>query len=55
MREAGLMHGIQMHSCAVLSSGAVSCWGDNDDGRVIALECARGDALCADQVFSADW
>ena len=49
------MHGLQAHSCAVLSSGAVSCWGTNDYGQVSALAdlrggcvCARGDAVCAD-------
>jgi len=47
------MHGLQYHSCAVLSSGAVSCWGGNDYGEVIGLAdlrggCvfARGDVLC---------
>ncbi len=55
------MHGLQVHSCAVLSSGAVSCWGRNGDGQVIALAdlrgfvCARGDAVCAEQVFRAGW
>ena len=49
------MHGLQYHSCAVLSSGAVSCWGWNNDGEVSALAdlrggcvCAWGDAVCAD-------
>ena len=41
-RDAGLMYGLQQHSCAVLSSGAVSCWGYNGDGRVIKAACWRG-------------
>jgi len=41
-RDAGLMYGLQYHSCAVLSSGAVSCWGWNDYGQVIAAACLRG-------------
>ena len=56
------MHGLQDYSCAVLSSGAVSCWGRNDNGQVSALAdlrggCvrARGDDLCAEQVFCAGW
>ena len=56
------MHGLQGHSCAVLSSGAVSCWGWNDYGQVSALAdlrggclCARGDVVCAEQVFCAGW
>ena len=45
------MHGLQCHSCAVLSSGAVSCWGRNDYGQVSALAdlrgvvCVRGEML----------
>jgi len=56
------MHGLQEHSCAVLSSGAVSCWGRNGQGQVIALAdlrggcvCARGEVVCADEVFCAAW
>ena len=41
-RDAGLMYGLQEHSCAVLSSGAVSCWGYNGYGQVIAAACSRG-------------
>ncbi len=41
-RDAGLMYGLQAHSCAVLSSGAVSCWGWNLAGQVIAAACWRG-------------
>ena len=41
-RDAGLMYGLQAHSCAVLSSGAVSCWGRNVEGQVIAAACWRG-------------
>ena len=45
------MHGLQAHSCAVLSSGAVSCWGWNGYGQVSALAdlrgvvCVRGEML----------
>jgi len=39
MREADLTHGFQFHSCAVLSSGAVRCWGVNGYGQVSALAC----------------
>ena len=60
--EAGLMHGLQGHSCAVLSSGAVKCWGWSGNGRVIlrvlaceGIVCARGDSLCADKVLAAGW
>ena len=41
-RDAGLMYDLQLHSCAVLSSGAVSCWGYNGEGQVIAAACSRG-------------
>jgi len=60
-RDAGLMYGLQGHSCAVLSSGAVSCWGYNGDGRVIAAACWRGGWVCvvrycaADEVIFAGW
>ncbi len=61
-RDAGLMRGLQSHSCAVLSSGAVSCWGRNDYGQVIAVACSRGGlGVCmrghcaADEVLSAGW
>ena len=58
---AGLMYGLQYHSCAVLSSGAVSCWGDNNKGQVIAAACSQGGWVCegkycaADEVISAGW
>ena len=45
-RDAGLMYGLQYHSCAVLSSGAVSCWGRNSYGQVIAAACSRGVLVC---------
>jgi len=60
-RDAGLMYGLQYHSCAVLSSGAISCWGRNDYGQVIAAACWRGGWVCevrycaADEVISAGW
>jgi len=41
------MHGLQTHSCAVLSSGAVSCWGYNAYGQVSALADLRGGCVCA--------
>ena len=62
VREVGLMHGLQAHSCAVLSSGAVKCWGFNGTGqvilRVLACEgavCVREDCFCADKVLAAGW
>ena len=60
-RDAGLMYGLQYHSCAVLSSGAVSCWGLNSLGQVIAAACSRGGWVwlgrhcAADDVISAGW
>jgi hypothetical protein len=60
-RDAGLMYGLQWHSCAVLRSGAVSCWGLNGNGQVIAAACRRGGRMCvgrhcaADEVLSAGW
>ena len=60
-RDAGLMYGLQYHSCAVLSSGAVSCWGYNVDGEVIAAACSLGGWVwlgrrcAADDVISAGW
>ena len=60
-RDAGLMYGLQLHSCAVLSSGAVSCWGWNAYGQVIAAACSRGGRVCAgrysasDEMISAGW
>jgi hypothetical protein len=41
------MHGLQIHSCAVLSSGAVSCWGYNQKGQVIGLADLRGGCVFA--------
>ncbi len=58
---AGLMYGLQGHSCAVLSSGAVSCWGRNGQGQVIAAACSREGLVCvgryddADELMSAGW
>ncbi len=46
MREAGLMQGLQFHSCAVRSSGAVSCWGNNAYGQVIAFAGLRWGCMC---------
>ena len=60
-RDAGLMHGLQRHSCAVLSSGAVFCWGYNFYGQVIEAAVLRGGWVCvgrrcvADEVISAGW
>ena len=60
-RDAGLMYGLQTHSCAVLSSGVVKCWGMNTFGQVIAAACSRGGWVCAvrhcasDEVISAGW
>ena len=53
-RDAGLMYGLQGHSCAVLSSGAVSCWGFNGAGQVIAAACSRGSWVCARRHCAAD-
>ena len=58
-RDAGLMYGLQAYSCAVLSSGAVSCWGFNSVGQVIAAAVLRGGWVCvgrrcvADEMISA--
>ena len=52
---------LQAHSCAVLSSGAVKCWGRNDDGQVSAGAGLRGvwvsvGRQCAvDEVIFAGW
>jgi hypothetical protein len=62
LHQACLMKNSQYHSCAVLSSGAVKCWGRNPSGQVIALAglcggcgCAGMRCFCADKVFCADW
>ena len=52
--DAGLMYGLQLHSCAVLSSGAVSCWGWNAYGEVIAAACWRGGLVCVGRHCAAD-
>ena len=43
--KAGLTHGSQEHSCAVLSSGAVKCWGGNGYGQVLCT-CWLAMRLC---------
>ena len=48
------MHDLQRHSCAVLSSGAVKCWGCNDEGRVIARAGLRGVWVCVGRRCAAD-
>jgi len=59
--DVGLMNVLQGHSCAVLASGAISCWGNNAYGQVIAAACWRGGWVCvvrhcaADEVISAGW
>jgi hypothetical protein len=40
--DAGVMYVLQAHSCAVSSSGAVSCWGWNNNGQVIAVTGCEG-------------
>ena len=55
------MHDLQYHSCAVLSVGAVSCWGYNLKGQVIARAWLRECCACAgrrcgsDDMLSAAW
>ena len=34
----GLIQCLQHHSCAVLTGGALKCWGNNDHGQVLAFE-----------------
>ncbi len=51
--EAVLTHGLQWHSCAVLSSGTVKCWGNNDNGQVIALAGLRWGCVCVEKCFCA--
>ena len=36
---------LQYHSCALLSGGTVSCWGDNSDGEVMLVVGFEG-AVC---------
>jgi len=49
VRKAGLMQGLQFHSCAVRGSGAASCWGNNGNGQVIAFYamglCVHGEMM----------
>ena len=47
------MHDIQDHSCAVLTGGAVSCWGYNGYGEVIARAGLRD--CCACVRGATDW
>ena len=60
-RDAVVMYGLQDHSCAVLSSGAVLCWGFNAAGQVIVAAVLRGGWVCvgsrfaADEMISAGW
>jgi hypothetical protein len=59
--KAFLTHVIQDHSCAILSSGVLLCWGYNLDSQVIAFAALRGRCVfvercfCADKVFCAGW
>ena len=37
----GLMSDVQYHSCALSSSGGVSCWGRNGNGEVMPVVCVK--------------
>jgi len=52
-RNAGLII-LQYHSCAVLSSGAVFCWGYNFGGQVIAAAVLRGGWVCVGRRCATD-
>ena len=48
-------HCLQAHSCAVSSSGGVSCWGNNDHGQVMLCVGFEGVVVCCGGgVYGAD-